>query len=114
MLKSDFVEYAEQIGESKPAPNTRLVWKRALAHLKAFAGPGGQIPFTAVNEALLTEFKDYLLARVRGSHRRWKRAEAGPHSTRPRLHSKQRTKLREHVLRRSQLWAVFVKCEAPT
>jgi hypothetical protein len=39
--KVDFIEYCRKLGETKPAENSRLVWKRMIAHLEAYAGPRG-------------------------------------------------------------------------
>jgi len=60
--KADFIDYCRKLGESKRSPNTRVVWRNAIAHLKAFTG--GPAQFTRVNHSLLQSFKEYLLNRV--------------------------------------------------
>jgi integrase len=62
-VKADFIDYCRKLGESKPSPNTQLVWKNTMAHLEAFAGKQG-ITFGMVNEGFLEDFRDYLLAHV--------------------------------------------------
>jgi len=62
-MKADFIEYCQKLGEAKLTENSQLVWKRAVAHLERFAGKEG-ITFNRVNDILLENFKDYLLARV--------------------------------------------------
>jgi integrase len=61
-LNGDFVDYCRKIGVAKPSPNTQLVWKNAIEHLTAFGGD--IIPFRKINEAFLSQFKDYLLQHV--------------------------------------------------
>ena len=61
-LKADFITYCRKLGESKTNENTRRIWKKAINHLARFAGNGG-ITFAGVNDTLLENFKDYLLAR---------------------------------------------------
>jgi integrase len=61
--KVDFIEYCRKLGETKPAENSRLVWKRMIAHLEAYTGPRG-ITFGRINDAFLEGFRDYLLTKV--------------------------------------------------
>lgn len=60
--KADFIEYCKRLGENKRSPNTRLVWKNAVEHLKTYCG--GWVPFAKVNHAFLEGFRDYLLRQV--------------------------------------------------
>ena len=62
-MKADFIEYCRKIGESKPTEHSRYGWKKAIDHLARFAGKEG-IAFSAVNDTLMENFKDYLLERV--------------------------------------------------
>ena len=62
-MKADFIAYCRKMGEDKTVENTRLVWKKAVNHLARFAGNDG-ITFASVNNTLLENFKDYLLARL--------------------------------------------------
>jgi integrase len=61
--KLDFIEYCRNLGETKPSPNTRLVWKNTIAHLEAFAD-GKALTFASINERFLEAFRDYLLGHV--------------------------------------------------
>jgi integrase len=61
--KVDFIEYCRKLGETKPAENSRLVWKRMITHLEAYTGPRG-ITFGRINDAFLEGFRDYLLTKV--------------------------------------------------
>ena len=61
--KADFVEYCRRMGEKKRTPNTRVVWRNAVAHLETFAG--GALPFSQLQSSVLEEFRDYLLQRLK-------------------------------------------------
>jgi len=56
------ITYCRKLGESKTNENTRRIWKKAINHLAHFAGNSG-VTFAGVNDTLLENFKDYLLAR---------------------------------------------------
>jgi len=60
--KADFIEYCRKLGESRRAPNTRVVWRNAIRHFEGFTG--GAIQFARVNHSLLKAFKEYLLGEV--------------------------------------------------
>ncbi len=60
--KADFIDYCRKIGEAKPSSNTRLVWKNAIAHLAAYAGP--TVPIQSVNQSFIEGFRDHLLSKV--------------------------------------------------
>lgn len=60
--KGDFIEYCRTLGESKKSPNTRVVWRNAIAHLEDVSG--GPIQFARVNHSLLQAFKEHLLGKV--------------------------------------------------
>lgn len=61
--KADFIAYCRKLGESKRSPNTRNVWRNAIAHLVAFTA--GSISFSRVTESLLQSFAEYLLDQVK-------------------------------------------------
>jgi len=61
--KADFISYCRNLGASKRSPNTRGVWRNAIAHLAAFAA--GPIRFSEINDSFLEGFKEYLLGRLR-------------------------------------------------
>lgn len=61
--KADFIQYCHKLGESKGSPNTRVVWRNAIAHFEAFTR--GPIQFARVNHSLLQSFKEYLLGSVK-------------------------------------------------
>jgi integrase len=56
--KGDFIEYCRKLGKGKRAPNTRLVWKNAIARLEAFAG---RLTFERLDADFLEQFRDHLL-----------------------------------------------------
>jgi len=62
-MKADFIAYCREIGETKITKSSRILWKRAVAYLESFAGKEG-ITFAGVNDALLENYKDYLLTKV--------------------------------------------------
>ena len=62
-MKADFITYCRNLGETKIARSSRLGWRRAIDYLEIFAGKGG-IAFSAVNDTLLENFKDYLLTKI--------------------------------------------------
>lgn len=60
--KLNFVEYCQQIGKSKPAENTRLVWRNAINHLIEYAGP--TVPIRLVTPSFMEGFRDHLTKNV--------------------------------------------------
>lgn len=97
-LNADFVDYCRKIGDAKPSPNTRLVWKNAIEHLTAFGG--NVIPFRQINEAFLSRFKDYLLQHVNAN-------SAGVYLARVKTGCRQA--VNEHILTRYPGGAVTIR-----
>lgn len=58
----DFIAYAGKIADAKRA-NDAGVWRRALAHFGAYAGP--RVPFDRLTPSLLEGFKGYLLEKLK-------------------------------------------------
>lgn len=61
--KEDFLAYCGRIAETMRSPNSRMVWKNAMAHLETFAG--GPVPFESLSREYLERFRDYLLDRLK-------------------------------------------------